>query len=109
MGIDVPVNLLNVYAAQSVVYKRTLWDEIASLKLNREGIWVIGGDFNAVRNETERLNLIFCPTSSLDFNNFIYQEGLHELNVSGQEFSSYSSDGSKRSRVDRFLVCDTFL
>lgn len=48
---------------------------------------------------------MFCASSAGAFNDFIHRVGLSEFNM---KFTCVSKDGSKLSKLDRFLVCDGF-
>ena len=66
------------------------------------------GDFNEVREESERLGSVFCPRSARVFNSFIEQIGLQEVSLGGPRFTWCDKWGSKFSKVDRFFVTDGF-
>ncbi|PWA94018.1 RNA-directed DNA polymerase, eukaryota [Artemisia annua] len=53
-GSNEIVNIMNVYAPQGVAAKQDLWLSIESLVLSTAGMWVLLGDFNAVRIPEER-------------------------------------------------------
>lgn len=48
-GMDQSLHILNLYAPQDLSAKRTLWNKVIDLKNNNYGIWIIMGDYNAVR------------------------------------------------------------
>ncbi|KAJ0433652.1 putative RNA-directed DNA polymerase [Helianthus annuus] len=100
------INILNVYAPQADVGKRQLWRNVTNVIKARSGLWVVGGDFNSVRDENERRNSNFNLTAAKDFNDFIEEVGLQELMLRGRKFTF--SVGNKLSRIDRFLVCWEF-
>ncbi|XP_021995822.1 uncharacterized protein LOC110893005 [Helianthus annuus] len=64
--------------------------------------WVVGGDFNCVRDRAERRNSKFMASVSNEFNEFIDKVGLHEFNLKGRKFTFVS--GNKCSRIDRIFV-----
>ncbi|XP_022024511.1 uncharacterized protein LOC110924832 [Helianthus annuus] len=68
-------NFLNVYAPQQNSAKKVLWAELVRIVGGAEGIWVVGGDFNCVRNRAERRNSNFNVVSFHDFNEFIESAG----------------------------------
>ncbi|KAJ0580350.1 putative Endonuclease/exonuclease/phosphatase superfamily [Helianthus annuus] len=73
------------------------------------GLWVFMGDFNEVRDASERLNSEFSPANAEAFNNFILSAGLSEYHMGGGRFTYISDNGVKLSKLDRFLVCLGFL
>ncbi|XP_022041076.1 uncharacterized protein LOC110943648 [Helianthus annuus] len=96
------VVLINVYAPQKVVDKRILWTELERRIVNDQRFWIVGGDFNCVRDRAERRNSKFLPSVSYEFNEFIDKVGLHEFQLKGRKFTFVS--GNKCSRIDRIFV-----
>ncbi|MFS8018660.1 putative RNA-directed DNA polymerase [Helianthus anomalus] len=107
--LGIRLNLVNVYASNDAVVRRSIWDKLVVLKNSMQGIWVFMGDFNEVRDETERSNSEFNATNANAFNNFILSAGLSEYNMGGGKFTYISDRGDKLSKLDRFLVCLGFL
>ncbi|XP_022001404.1 uncharacterized protein LOC110898836 [Helianthus annuus] len=108
VGSGVVLNVLNVYAPQSVHAKKLLWDELAWVIAETDGFWVVTGDFNVVRHREEKRNCAFKQACANNFNSFIYEAGLVEYNMSGRKFTCSSNNGRKLSKLDRFLVCSGF-
>ena len=52
------------------------------------GIYCFFGDFNAVRNESERLGSVMCRVSAADFNNFIDELELVDVPMTGKKIYS---------------------
>ncbi|KAJ0866424.1 putative RNA-directed DNA polymerase [Helianthus annuus] len=78
--------------------------------LEMEGMWVLFGDFNDVRDESERVNSNFDRGAAEAFNEFISSAGLFEFAMSGGKFTYISGHANvKFSKLDRFLVCESFL
>ncbi|GJW89613.1 RNA-directed DNA polymerase, eukaryota [Tanacetum coccineum] len=102
------VGLINVYALQSNSQKELLWAAIESLINSFGAIWIIFGDFNAVRNRDKRLGCAFDDSESNDFNDFISRAGLFDLPLSGRRFTMFDRDGKKVSKLDRFLISLNF-
>ncbi|XP_035830800.1 uncharacterized protein LOC118480187 [Helianthus annuus] len=63
------------------------------------------GDFNDVRDVSERMNSEFVVANAEAFNQFILSAGLVEYNMGGGNFMYISDNGKKLSKLDRFLVC----
>ncbi|XP_058752710.1 uncharacterized protein LOC131625893 [Vicia villosa] len=101
--------LVNIYSPCSLVEKRLLWGKLLSLKskfTDRE--WVIGGDFNAIKNRRERNGSSALQPSCewREFAEFIDLSNLIDILCKGKKYSWFSGDGRVRSRIDRFLVAD---
>ncbi|XP_076881681.1 uncharacterized protein LOC143529882 [Bidens hawaiensis] len=105
-GVDQEFCIMNVYASQGAVEKRDLWDQILNVKEGNEGIWILLGDFNSVKNPEERHNTFFNPVIARDFNSFIFNANLSEFYMKGGKFTF--SVGNKCSKLDRVLVCHEF-
>ncbi|KAL8502134.1 hypothetical protein ACS0TY_021304 [Phlomoides rotata] len=79
-----------------------------------EGAVVVNGvwesertsDFNSIRRLSERVgrNSGSCRTDVEAFDNFIMDAGLIDLPLHGRSYTWYRSDGSCKSRLDRFLI-----
>ncbi|XP_071699063.1 uncharacterized protein [Rutidosis leptorrhynchoides] len=64
--------VLNIYGPHEDSKKETLWDSLSNLLSRKDDeIWVLGGDFNEVRNQDERLNCEFIEYRARRFNSFI--------------------------------------
>ncbi|XP_024974939.1 uncharacterized protein LOC112513048 [Cynara cardunculus var. scolymus] len=106
----VTLGICNIYAPQDSSEKAALWSKLSDLLESIVvDVWLCCGDFNAVRRPNERLGSDFDSGSALDLNNFIFSNGLLDLNMGGRKFTRKSADGSKWSKWDRFLVSHNFL
>ncbi|KAJ0477029.1 putative RNA-directed DNA polymerase [Helianthus annuus] len=103
------VNLINVYAPNDAANRRAVWSEILGIRNSLQGLWILMGDFNEVRNANERMNSEFSESSAEAFNQFILSAGLVEYNMGGGSFTYISDNGRKLSKLDRFLVCLGFM
>ncbi|KAJ0780983.1 putative RNA-directed DNA polymerase [Helianthus annuus] len=99
------INLINVYAPNDAVGRRSLWLELLNIRNSVQGLWILMGDFNEVRDSSERLNSEFIEANADLFNQFILSAGLVEYNMGGGNFTYISDNGKKLSKLDRFLVC----
>ncbi|PWA61623.1 RNA-directed DNA polymerase, eukaryota [Artemisia annua] len=90
-GLNEVVNILNVFACES-----------------SSGMWVIMGDFNAVRIPEERMGSVFKNSCARNFSAFIHSSGLMEFSMKGKRFTCIRDNGKKLSKIDRFLVCSSF-
>ncbi|KAJ0511624.1 putative RNA-directed DNA polymerase [Helianthus annuus] len=105
----VRINLVNVYASNDAVVRRQIWQKLVGIKNSSQGLWVLMGDFNEVRCESERLNSEFNASNAEFFNQFILSAGLCEYHMGGGNFTYISDRGDKMSKLDRFLVCLGFM
>ncbi|XP_058741821.1 uncharacterized protein LOC131614218 [Vicia villosa] len=101
--------LLNVYSSCDASKKRVLWRKILDLKEDwDDGEWIIGGDFNAIKDRRERKGR-WVDSNSQDFRgfaDFIEETRLVDVPCKGRKFTWYSGDGRSMSRIDRFLVLE---
>ncbi|XP_024977092.1 uncharacterized protein LOC112514723 [Cynara cardunculus var. scolymus] len=105
MNVDKKVGLINVYNPQAQSLKARVWEDLRSVIASApEVIWVTLGDFNAVRHPEERMGSFFDSKEALDFNNFISSSGLIDISFCGRRFTRFSKNGSKMSKLDRFLI-----
>ena len=52
------VHIINIYPPCDVQHRRELWESLKQLKnMNPDGIWCLMGDFNSIRNTSERVGL----------------------------------------------------
>ncbi|XP_071694370.1 uncharacterized protein [Rutidosis leptorrhynchoides] len=108
-GYDTDTIITNVYGPHNDEGKKELWDSLEILMSYKDAGWVICGDFNEVRIESERLNSLFIERRAAMFNNFIEKMQLVEIPLLGKNFTRFSDDGVKLSKLDRFLVSEDFL
>ncbi|XP_022014442.1 uncharacterized protein LOC110913933 [Helianthus annuus] len=99
------INLVNVYAPNDANGRRALWSEILGIRNSIQGLWIMMGDFNEVRDSSERMNSEFFEANAEAFNQFILSAGLVEYNMGGGSFTYISDNGTKLSKLDRYLVC----
>nr|GEY45246.1 RNA-directed DNA polymerase, eukaryota, reverse transcriptase zinc-binding domain protein [Tanacetum cinerariifolium] len=70
---------------------------------------VIMGDFNEVRYKLDRFGSVFNAHCASLFNSFIRTSGLVEVNLDGSSFTWCHKSATKMSKLDRFLVFESFL
>ncbi|GJW06190.1 RNA-directed DNA polymerase, eukaryota, reverse transcriptase zinc-binding domain protein [Tanacetum coccineum] len=71
--------LINVYGPQQQPEKSILWDLLRSFIQNHQGNFILFGDLNEVRCETERFGSNFSSSDATIFNAFIQDGSLVEL------------------------------
>ncbi|GJR05549.1 RNA-directed DNA polymerase, eukaryota [Tanacetum coccineum] len=62
------------------------------------------GDFNAVRHEYERSGMTFCRQTLEDFNRFIINSDLVELQIGGRRFTRVDKHCTRMAKLDHFLM-----
>ncbi|KAG5586863.1 hypothetical protein H5410_047297 [Solanum commersonii] len=68
-----------VYARCNAMERLELWEELESIVENVQFLWVIGGDFNVILNEEEKMGgLEFTINEAIDFASFISSNALSE-------------------------------
>ncbi|PWA61274.1 RNA-directed DNA polymerase, eukaryota [Artemisia annua] len=102
------MNFLNVYAPQNNPDKRNLGEKISRVIQAGQGWWIIFGDFNAVRDPSERKNSVFDLICAKDFNDFVDEAGLREFDLKGKKYTYLVNRCGevKLSRIDRVFVCE---
>nr|GFD06237.1 RNA-directed DNA polymerase, eukaryota [Tanacetum cinerariifolium] len=86
-----------------------LWDYLSLVILNWEGEVVIIGDFNEVRDKSERFGSVFNRQGAYNFNSFISSVGLVEVPLGGCSFTWCHKSATKMSKLDRFLIYDNLM
>nr|GEZ02255.1 RNA-directed DNA polymerase, eukaryota [Tanacetum cinerariifolium] len=86
-----------------------LWDYLSFVIGNWDGEAVIMGDFNEVRNISERFGSIFNKHGAEAFNSFIVNAGLMEVPLGGCSFTWCHKSAKKMSKLDRFLISDNLM
>ncbi|GAU48812.1 hypothetical protein TSUD_406450 [Trifolium subterraneum] len=107
--------VINVYAKCSSRDKRTLWSNILMSKRGfGDGLWCIVGDFNSIRDSSERrgVNLSHRDDPSAEmrsFNEFVGDLDLFDMPLVGRMFTWFHPNGIAMSRLDRLLVSPLWL
>jgi hypothetical protein len=104
------VFIVNVYAKCNLVDRRRLWREILSSKRAFGGVcWCVLGDFNSVRDSTERrgvrLGGVNCQSRKMaEFDSFLVDLELVDMSLVWRSFSWFHPNGVAMSRLDRVLL-----
>ncbi|GJX02447.1 putative RNA-directed DNA polymerase [Tanacetum coccineum] len=96
--------MVNIYAPQNGHDKSKLWSDLLHLKNSKLGFWICFGDFNVVREESERKGTEFDPNTTYSFNKFIDDAELQEVVMGARNFTRINKKGTKLSKLDRFLI-----
>ncbi|GJR37127.1 methionine aminopeptidase 1A [Tanacetum coccineum] len=81
-----------------------MWNRLLEFIRNHDGHFVIFGDLNKVRDESERYGTDFCRSAANVFNAFIDDARLFEPVLGGRNFTWMNKAGTKMSKSDRFLI-----
>lgn len=107
------VVVVNIYAACDPAVKRQLWQRLLDLKSQSQvQCWCLVGDFNCVRNLTERVgNNLGPPDTSIiaDFNDWLADMEIEDIPCLGKPFTWVRPNGSCKSRLDRVLLSDDWI
>ncbi|KAL8504494.1 hypothetical protein ACS0TY_015889 [Phlomoides rotata] len=104
--------LINIYAPCNPRDKKELWGILNTvIDQNRDKLICLAGDFNAVRNEIERVGRSGCTNKREmeDFDKFSRDSKLIDLPLSGRSYTWYRPDGSCKSRLDHFLLNEEWI
>ncbi|GAU46317.1 hypothetical protein TSUD_243380, partial [Trifolium subterraneum] len=110
-----PFCFANVYAPSEASGRALLWQALEG-KISHfvNMAWCVVGDFNAVRGSEERSGRSSNPIQNSvveysDFNSFIENNFLIDLPLGGRKFTWYRGDGITMSRLDRFLLSESWI
>lgn len=110
---DVQVNIVSIYSPCDVQNKRNLWEAIKQLKTtNQGGLWCILGDFNSIRDPSERMGVGqrgVEESNIKEFNDWIDELEVDEAPWVGKNFTWIRPNGVTRSKLDRFLLSPEWL
>ncbi|KAL2225604.1 UNVERIFIED_CONTAM: hypothetical protein Sindi_2948700, partial [Sesamum indicum] len=103
-----------VYGATEVIDRRILWTALETLAQQcSDAPWLVGGDFNAVRDLNEVCGISgYIRMATAEFNIGILEVGLIPLPMQGEWFTWHNCSTSARSlwkRLDRILINDRWL
>ncbi|MCI12468.1 reverse transcriptase, partial [Trifolium medium] len=106
--------VLNVYAPCNLEAKKQLWVELLVAKrIYLADLWCILGDFNSVREASERKGVALTQNRELTkimkedqrlFNLLIENLELEDLQLFGRKFTWIQPNGACASRLDRIMV-----
>ncbi|KAL2224372.1 UNVERIFIED_CONTAM: hypothetical protein Sindi_2957000 [Sesamum indicum] len=103
-----------VYGASEMIDRRNLWNTLESLaREHSDEPWLVGGDFNAVRD----MNEVYGASGDIrmameEFNAGIQEAGLIPMPMQGEWYTWHNCSTNSRSlwkRLDRFLINDRWL
>ncbi|XP_060177939.1 uncharacterized protein LOC132607879 [Lycium barbarum] len=101
-----------VYAKCSEVERLQLWNNLYFLASNMTSPWLIGGDFNVILNEEEKIGgLPILPQEYEHFAFCLNSYELHEMPFKGSPFTWWNGRAANDcifKRLDRIVHNDTF-
>jgi hypothetical protein len=106
--------IVNVYASCHIRDKRRLWNDICMSKRGfGDGLWCVVGDFNSVRNVTERKGVRSLSQDSRtlemrEFDDFLESLELVDLPLVGRKYTWFHPNGISMSRLDRVLISSSW-
>ncbi|GKG24520.1 RNA-directed DNA polymerase, eukaryota, reverse transcriptase zinc-binding domain protein, partial [Tanacetum coccineum] len=86
----------------------SLWSSLSNIISNWDGNLVVMGDFNEVRDASERFGSVLNERQTYIFNEFIANSSLIDISLGGYKFTWTDKWGSKMSMLDRFLISESF-
>ncbi|XP_028554975.1 uncharacterized protein LOC110097432 [Dendrobium catenatum] len=107
-----PIFLSVVYACNSVAERRSLWTNLENSIPPPNQPWVILGDFNCCRFETEKAGGSLLTDSRLgELNNMVFKCGVQDLSSTELFYTWYNQrvDSPIHIKLDRILVNSALL
>ncbi|KAH0695122.1 hypothetical protein KY290_021422 [Solanum tuberosum] len=102
-----------VYAKCSSEERKDIWDDLVHLAEDNEHPWIVGGDFNVILREEEKLGgLAFTQAEAVDFAQCLNNCAIAELKFSRSIFTWWNGRVEEEcifKRLDRVLVNHEFL
>ncbi|XP_020252332.1 uncharacterized protein LOC109829702 [Asparagus officinalis] len=102
-----------IYALNQMEGRRSLWQDILTLKSHINGPWLLAGDFNSILSGEEKLGgAPISDTDTCDFQEFISSSHLKHLKSTCCYFTwcnKQDVDTRIWSRLDRVLVNDDWI
>ncbi|KAK8569220.1 hypothetical protein V6N12_007752 [Hibiscus sabdariffa] len=101
---------INLYTPNDASERKSVFAELENLIKSENLIWILGGDFNSVRGQDEKIGFSFNASSSEVLNDFIEETSLFDLPLSGSRFTwSNARDHGIFCRLDRVFVSPELL
>nr|GEV77987.1 RNA-directed DNA polymerase, eukaryota, reverse transcriptase zinc-binding domain protein [Tanacetum cinerariifolium] len=101
--------MINVYGPHDSQVKVLLWNTLRTFIMNHSGKYLLFGDLNEVRNESERFGSLFSRPDAECFNSFIDETNLVEVTMGGRRYTWMNKSGTKMSKLVRFLMSNDIL
>ncbi|XP_071699109.1 uncharacterized protein [Rutidosis leptorrhynchoides] len=91
--------VVNVYGPHTDESKIKMWEALNKLQFDITLPWVICGDFNEVREQSERKNCEFVESRAKRFNDFKNNNCLVDVPLGGRKFTRIIGNGKKLTMV----------
>ncbi|XP_049414796.1 uncharacterized protein LOC125877592 [Solanum stenotomum] len=102
-----------VYARCNALERLELWESLEDIAFKMQKPWLVGGDFNTIRSESEKLGgLPVTQLETIDFNLCISSCALNELNFKGSSFTWWNGRVGAEcifERLDRVFGNEEFM
>lgn len=109
-SVDLSVIVTLVYAKCNSNERQILWDSLVDLVDTYQSPWIIGGDFNVIRHEEEKLRgLPVTINETQEFNQCISMCNMEEPQYKGSKYTWWNGrtdEGCIFKRLDRILGND---
>ncbi|XP_071700581.1 uncharacterized protein [Rutidosis leptorrhynchoides] len=86
-GKDYESIVVNVYGPHNDSHKHKFWESLENIMQVNIVDWIICGDFNEIRRDSERKNCVFMDHRAKMFNDFIDRAQLIEIPLGGMKFT----------------------
>ncbi|GKA37476.1 RNA-directed DNA polymerase, eukaryota, reverse transcriptase zinc-binding domain protein [Tanacetum coccineum] len=83
--------MINIYEPHDPTAKASLWNRILDFIQHHNGKFILCGDFNEVRLDSERYGSVFSRSEAQVFNSFIDAAGLVEIPMGGRQYTWMTS------------------
>ncbi|XP_058725579.1 uncharacterized protein LOC131596860 [Vicia villosa] len=106
------IYLVNVYASCVNSNRRVTWKKLVEYSRKfQQGDWCVGGNFNAVSAQEERVGVAGSRHRKeiSQFQDFITEMKLVDIPTIGGKYTWFNSNGKSMSRIDRFLLSESFI
>ncbi|PWA99288.1 RNA-directed DNA polymerase, eukaryota, Reverse transcriptase zinc-binding domain protein [Artemisia annua] len=101
--------MVNIYGPHDPASKQNLWHNLLTFIQHHSGKYVLFGDLNEVRDESERFGSTFSRGEAQIFNDFIHDSCLVDMPMGGRMFTWMNKFGTKMSKLDRFLLSESVI
>ncbi|XP_049389010.1 uncharacterized protein LOC125853369 [Solanum stenotomum] len=106
-------SVTTVYARCSALEKLELWESLEDIAGSMQKPWLVGGDFNTIRNDSEKLGgLPVTHMKTIDFNQCISSCALNELSFKGNSYTWWNGRVETEcisERLDRVFGNEEFM
>nr|GEY88124.1 RNA-directed DNA polymerase, eukaryota [Tanacetum cinerariifolium] len=101
--------MINIYGPHEIAAKSSLWSRMSDFIQTHEGHFIIFGDMNEVRDESERYGTVFLRAEAQTFNSLIDDAGFIDLPLGCRSYTWMNKAGTKMRKLDRFLVSNSVM